>query len=211
MEDLWWVEKRQKTDESQAEYTNSGVPGLNPFKNRYKSLWNRYKSLWANGRARGVRFWLDFRIYLFLAPNGPSVPVFGRCPIRNTEPPNTASTRSISSTYTRNTASAVLLSSKRVCSRYWENLWNVAQQMLRPTFLLLHSISTTPLRPDIVVFFSVIVNFFTEASGYLVPNLVRFDQNRVLWSLFGGENVPRFYRWSNLTKFCFWQSFSTCW
>ena len=28
----------------------------------------------------GVRFLLDFSIYLFLAPNGQGIPVFGRCP-----------------------------------------------------------------------------------------------------------------------------------
>ena len=37
---------------------------------------------------------------------------------------------------------------------------------------------------------------FTEASRYLVPNLIRFDRNRILWDLFGGRNVPPwFYRW----------------
>ena len=69
------AKKRQKSVESQAEYTNSGAPGLYRAKNRY-----RYNPLWTNGRSRGVRFFLDFRMYLFLAPNRPGIPVFGRCP-----------------------------------------------------------------------------------------------------------------------------------
>ena len=49
------------------------MPGLYPAKNRYNALWT-------NGRARGVRFFLDFTIYLCLAPNAPGMPVFGGCP-----------------------------------------------------------------------------------------------------------------------------------
>ena len=41
----------QETVESKAEWTNSGVPGLYPAKNRYSALWT-------NGRARGVGFYL---------------------------------------------------------------------------------------------------------------------------------------------------------
>jgi len=40
------------------------------------------------------------------------------------------------------------------------------------------------------IFFWVIIRIFTEASGYLVSNLIRFYQNGVLWGLFGGKNVP---------------------
>ena len=40
----------------------------------------RHNALSTNGRARGVRFLLDFSMYLFLAPNGPGVLVFGRRP-----------------------------------------------------------------------------------------------------------------------------------
>ena len=47
------------------------------------------------------------------------------------------------------------------------------------------------VRPDIYAKKQlVIILIFTEASGYLVPNLFRFDQNRILWGLFGGGNVP---------------------
>ena len=73
MEGLWLAKKRQKTVESQAENTNWGVPGLYPTKNRYNAFWT-------NGRARRVRIWLDFILYMFLAPNGLGIPVFGRCP-----------------------------------------------------------------------------------------------------------------------------------
>ena len=71
-----WGEKRQKAVESQAECTNSSVPGLYPAKNRYNALWT-------NGRARRVRIRLDFIMYLFLSPNEPGIPVSGRCPILN--------------------------------------------------------------------------------------------------------------------------------
>ena len=47
------------------------------------------------------------------------------------------------------------------------------------------------MSPDIMhVFIKVIMCIFTEASGYLVPNLVRIDQNRIFWGLLGGKNVP---------------------
>ena len=35
-----------------------------------------------NGRARGVRVLVDVGMYLFLAPNGQGVPVFGHCPFK---------------------------------------------------------------------------------------------------------------------------------
>ena len=43
---------------------------------------------WPNGRARGVRFDLILKCtwYLFLAPNGPGVPVFSRCPFLYASP-----------------------------------------------------------------------------------------------------------------------------
>ena len=41
--------------------------------------------------------------------------------------------------------------------------------------------------------YEVILRIFTQASGYLVPNIIRFGLNRVLWGLFGGENVPPIY------------------
>ena len=34
----------------------------------------------ANRVARGVNIWLDSRVYPFLTPNGPGIPVFGYCP-----------------------------------------------------------------------------------------------------------------------------------
>ena len=40
------------------------------------------------------------------------------------------------------------------------------------------------------IYFWVIIRMFAEASGYLVPNIIRFDQNFILWGLFGGKNVP---------------------
>ena len=45
---------------------------------------NRHNAFWTNGRARGLRCLLDCSIYLFLAPNGQGIPVFGRCPNTNT-------------------------------------------------------------------------------------------------------------------------------
>ena len=43
----------------------------------------------------------------------------------------------------------------------------------------------------------------TEASGYLIPNLIGIDQNRILWGLFGGKKVPpRFHDDKKLTE-CF--------
>ena len=36
-------------------------------------------AFWINGRARVVRFLLDFSMHLFLAANGQGIPVFGRC------------------------------------------------------------------------------------------------------------------------------------
>ena len=51
--ELWrtsdWLKNDKKTFESQAESTNSGVPGLHPAESRYNTLWT-------NGRARRVRF-----------------------------------------------------------------------------------------------------------------------------------------------------------
>ena len=38
------------------------------------------------------------------------------------------------------------------------------------------------------ILFQVNLRIFTEASGYLVPNIIRFGQNRVLWGLFVGKN-----------------------
>ena len=35
----------------------------------------------------------------------------------------------------------------------------------------------------------MILRIFTEASEYLVPNIIIFDQNRVLWGLFVGKNA----------------------
>ena len=67
------AKKGQKTVERQAEYTYSGVPGL-------LSGTNRYNAFWTNGRAHAVRFLLHFSMYLFSAPNGPGIPVFGRRP-----------------------------------------------------------------------------------------------------------------------------------
>ena len=53
------------------------------------------------------------------------------------------------------------------------------------------------------ILFQVIERIFIEASGYLVPNMITFGQNRVLWGLFVGKNVPpRHYHRQNLTK-CF--------
>ena len=52
------------------------------------------------------------------------------------------------------------------------------------------SVWTGPKADSYAILFQVILRIFTEASGYLVPNMIRFDQNRVLWGLFGGKNVP---------------------
>ena len=42
--------------------------------------------------------------------------------------------------------------------------------------------------------FHVIQGIFTEASGYLVLNIITFGQNRVLWDQFVGKYVPpRYY------------------
>ena len=65
--------KRQKTVEMQGEKTNLGVPRLYPAKTG--------KIRFTNGsRARGVCFLLDFSVYLFVAPNGRVILVFGHCP-----------------------------------------------------------------------------------------------------------------------------------
>ena len=39
----------------------------------------------------------------------------------------------------------------------------------------------------------VILRIFTEVSWSLVPNITRFGQNRILWGVFGGKNVPPKY------------------
>ena len=39
------------------------------------------------------------------------------------------------------------------------------------------------------LFILVIIRIIPEASEYLVPSIIRFDQNGILWGLFGGENV----------------------
>ena len=38
------------------------------------------------------------------------------------------------------------------------------------------------------ILFQLVLRIFTKASGYLVPNMIRFDQNRVLRGLFWWEN-----------------------
>ena len=43
---------------------------------------------------------------------------------------------------------------------------------------------------DYCVIYFLIICIFPEASGYLVPNIIRLDQNYILWGLFGGKNVP---------------------
>ena len=72
--ELWRASDRLKNEQKQLKVKQSRLSrGLYLAKNRYNALWT-------NGRARGVRFLLGFRMYLFLAPNGPGVPVFDRCP-----------------------------------------------------------------------------------------------------------------------------------
>ena len=74
MEGLFdWLKNDKKQLEVKQSRQNSGVPVLYPSKNKYNALW-------AHSRARRVRFWLDFRMYLFLAPNGSGIPVSGLCP-----------------------------------------------------------------------------------------------------------------------------------
>ena len=36
----------------------------------------------------------------------------------------------------------------------------------------------------------VVKYIFPEVSGYIVPNIIRFDQNYILWGLLGGKNIP---------------------
>ena len=42
-----------------------------------------------------------------------------------------------------------------------------------------------------LVLFQVILRIFTEASGYLAPNIIRVGQNRVLCGLFVGKMFLR--------------------
>ena len=65
------LKKRKKICWKSSRVDNLRVPGLYPATNRSNTLWT-------NDRDRGVHFLLDFRVYLFLAPNGPGMPVFGR-------------------------------------------------------------------------------------------------------------------------------------
>ena len=65
------------------------------------------------------------------------------------------------------------------------------------------------VRPDIILFFCDIC-IFTEASGYLVPSLIRFDQNRILWDLLGGKNVlPLILPMTKFDHMFFMAAFST--
>ena len=41
------------------------------------------------------------------------------------------------------------------------------------------------------VLLQVVLLIFIEASGYLVPIIIRFGQNRVLWGLLGGKMFLR--------------------
>ena len=50
------------------------------------------------------------------------------------------------------------------------------------------------LRPDIMLLFLVVIHIFTEPSWYLVSNMIRFDQNCILWGLVGGTHVLWFCR-----------------
>ena len=50
------------------------------------------------------------------------------------------------------------------------------------------------------ILFQEILRIFTVASGYLVPNMIRFGQNRVLWGLFVGINVPPRYIFGKISR-----------
>ena len=48
----------------------------------------------------------------------------------------------------------------------------------------------SPGEADYYAFFFFLVKcIFPEASGYLFPNMIRFDQNYMLWGLLGGKKV----------------------
>ena len=36
----------------------------------------------------------------------------------------------------------------------------------------------------------VFISIFPEVSGYIVPNIIRFYQNYILWGPFSGKNIP---------------------
>ena len=82
---------------------------------------------------------------------------------------------------------------------------NLAMKLLS-TFFRFILLRTGKVKLDTdshAMLFHIIQRIFTEASGYLVLNIITFGQNRVLWGLFVGKYVPpRYYHRKNLTK-CF--------